>query len=194
MHSTLAVGEQGLPLGVLATHIYASHLDQDKAQNRPIEHKQTYRWLRTIEDLAEISQWVPQTQLILVGDRESDLFELFVYRRRKARNLQLLVRAHYNRCSKDPSAKLFEHLQALPVMGEAQIEVPRQRENKGKPLKPGQIALPARQARVELRWGKVTVAAPATAQTDICLRLNFTPCSLLNPIHPRAPKRCAGCC
>src|SRR3990170_2463325 len=75
MHSSLAVGEQGLPLGVLRTDIYASHFGaQDKAQNRPIEEKESYRWLRTVEDLAEISQWVPQTQLIAVGDRESDLF------------------------------------------------------------------------------------------------------------------------
>ncbi|HEY4697754.1 MAG TPA: IS4 family transposase [Gallionella sp.] len=162
MHSTLAVGEQGLPLGVLRTEIYASHFDaEDKAQNRPIEEKESYRWLRTIEELGEISNSVPQTQLIAVGDRESDLFELFDYRRRKARNIPLLVRARYNRCLRDQSTKLFDHLEALPVMGEAQIEVPRQREKKGKPSKPGRIALPARKARVQLRWGKVTVAAPA---------------------------------
>lgn len=166
MHSSLAVGEQGLPLGVLRTDIYASHFGaKDKAQSRPIEEKESYRWLRTVEELAEISKLVPQTQLIAVGDRESDLFELFDYRRRKARNIHLLVRAHYNRCLEDESAKLFDHLEALPVMAKAQIEVPRRREKKKKPTKPGQIALPARKARVELRWGKVTVAAPATAQT-----------------------------
>lgn len=165
MHSSLAVGEQGLPLGVWRTDIYASHFGADKARSRPIEEKESYRWLRTVEDLAKISQGIAQTQLIVVGDRESDLFELFDYRRRKARNIHLLVRARYNRCLEDPSAKLFEHLKTLPVMGKAQIEVPRQREKKEKPTRPPTIALPARQARVELRWGKVTLAAPATAQT-----------------------------
>ena len=171
MHSALAVGEQGLPLGVLRTDIYAAQFNEDKAPSRPIEEKESYRWLRTILDLGEISKGIPETQLIAVGDRESDLFELFDYRRRKARNIHLLVRAQYNRCLQEESAvpeesaKLFDHLEGLPVMGEAEIEVPRQREKKGKPSKPARIALPARKARVELRWGKVTVAAPQTTQT-----------------------------
>jgi Domain of unknown function (DUF4338)/Transposase DNA-binding len=188
MHSSLAVGEQGLPLGVLRTEIYASHFGADKAQRRPIEEKESYRWLRTVEDLAEISQWIAQTQLIVVGDRESDLFELFDYRRRKARKIHLLVRAHYNRCLEDGSAKLFDHLKALPAMGKAQIEVPRQREKKGKRTKPGQIALPARQARVELRWGKVTVAAPATTQTRHLPALELYALLLFEPHSPKGAK------
>ena len=94
-----------------------------------------------------------------------DIFELFDYRRRKARNIHLLIRARYNRCLDNQPVKLFDHLQALPVMGEAQIEIPRQRERKGKPSKPGRIGLPVRKARVQLRWDKVTIAAPARPQT-----------------------------
>ena len=190
MHSSLAVGEQGLPLGVLSTHIYASHFNaKDKTPNRPIEEKESYRWLRTIEELGEISKGIPQTQLIAVGDRESDLFELFDYRRRKARNIHLLVRAQYNRCLKDGSAKLFDHLKALPVMGKAQIEVPRQREKKGKRSKPAQIALPApRKARVELRWGKVTLAAPATAQTRHLPAIELYALLLVEPHPPKGAK------
>jgi len=189
MHSALALGEQGLPLGVLRTDIYASHFGaKDKAQNRPIEEKESYRWLRTVEDLAEISQWVPQTQLIAVGDRESDLFELFDYRRRKARNIHLLVRAHYNRRLEEGSAKLFDHLGALPVMGKAQIEVPRQREKKGKGKKPGQIALPARRAHVELSWGKVSLAAPDTAQTRHLPALEIYALLVFEPHPPKGAK------
>jgi len=166
MHSTLALSEEGLPLGVLGTNIYASHFDsEDKMQNRPIEEKESYRWLRTIEELRQISEWVPQTELIAVGDRESDLFELFDYRRRKARNIHLLVRARYDRCLEDEPRKLFAHLEALPLMGEAHLAVPRQREKKGKPSQPGRIALPARRAKVQLRWDKVTISAPKTTQT-----------------------------
>jgi hypothetical protein len=182
MHSVLALGEEGLPLGVLRTQIYASHFDVEaKVHNRPIEQKESYRWLQTIDDLGEISKWIPHTQLIAVGDRESDLFELFDHRRRKARNVHLLIRAHYNRCLKNESGKLFEHVAALPLMGEAQVQVPRQREKKGTRSNPPRIALPARKARIELRWGKVTVAAPATAQTrhlpgaELCCLLVIEP-------------------
>jgi hypothetical protein len=121
--------------------------------------------LRTIDELREIAQWVPETELIAVGDRESDLFELFEYRRRKARNVHLLVRARYDRCLEEGSRKLFAHLEALPVMGEAYIAVPRQREKKGKPSKPGRIGLPARRAKVQLHWDKVTISAPQPPQT-----------------------------
>jgi hypothetical protein len=166
MHSSLAVSEEGLPLGVLDTQIYASHFDDaEKAQNRPIEEKESYRWLRTIDDLNDLAEYLPETELIAVGDRESDIFELFDHRRRKAPRVHLLVRAKHNRCLQEQSRKLFDHLDALPVMAQAQIEVPRQREKKSKPSKPGRIALPARKAQVDLNWDKVTLSAPATPQT-----------------------------
>jgi hypothetical protein len=166
MHSALALSEEGLPLGVLGVNIYAAHFDSEaRAQNRPIEEKESYRWLRTIEELRGIAEWVPETELIAVGDRESDLFELFDYRRRKARNIHLLVRARYDRCLEESPRKLFAHLQALAVMGQAFIAVPRQREKKGKPSQPGRISLPARRAKVQLRWEKVTISAPQTKQT-----------------------------
>jgi hypothetical protein len=166
MHSSLAVSEKGLPLGVLKTQIYAAHYDEtEKPQDRPIEEKESYRWLSTIDDLNKAAEYLPETELIATGDRESDMFELFDYRRRKAPGVQLLVRAKHNRCLEEHSRKLFDHLDALPAMGQARIEVPRQREKKSKPSKPGRIALPARTAHVDLKWDKVTLSPPATPQT-----------------------------
>ena len=166
MHSSLAVSEKGIPLGVLKTQFYASHYDEiKKSQDRPIEEKETYRWLATIDDLNEAADYLPETELISVGDREGDMFELFDYRRRKAPRVHLLVRAKHNRCLEEHSRKLFDHLAALPVMAQAQIEVPRQREKKSKPSKPGRIALPARTAHVDVKWDKVTLSPPDTSQT-----------------------------
>jgi len=168
MHSSLAVSEKGLPLGVFKTQMYASHYDETKkAQDRPIEEKESYRWLSTIDDLNSAAEYLPETELIAVGDRESDMFELFDHRRCKAPRVHLLVRAKHNRCLEDAeqSRKLFDHLAALPKMAEARIQVPRQREKKSKPSKPGCLALPARTAHVELRWDKVTLSPPHTSQT-----------------------------
>lgn len=136
MHSLLALGEEGLPLGVLDTQIYAPEVGIKKIAKRPIQEKESYRWLRTLEDLSQIAQSLPQTELICIGDRESDIFELFDYRRSRARKVHLLVRANYNRCLQDESQKLLEHLADLPVMAQAQIEVPRQRGKKSKPSRP----------------------------------------------------------
>jgi hypothetical protein len=166
MHSLLPLSESGTPLGVLGTNIYAAHFgSEEKARNRPIEEKESFRWLRTLDELAEVSEWAPKTELIAIGDRESDMFELFDYRRRKARHIHLLVRARHDRCLEEGPRKLFAHLESLPLMAKATISVPRQREKKGKPSQPGRSPLPARQAKVQLRWERVTISAPKTEQT-----------------------------
>jgi hypothetical protein len=166
MHSAIAVGDDGLPLGTLNTEIYASSFGTKKKPTaRPIEEKESYRWLKTVGRLSDISRLVPETELICVGDRESDIFELFDLRRRKARSVHILVRSQYNRCLENNELKLFQHLKALPVMGAAQISIPRQREKKGKPSKPGRISLPARQAVIQLKWDKISLTAPDTKQT-----------------------------
>jgi len=76
----------------------------------------------------------------------------------------------------------------LPVMGEAGIQVPRQREKKGTRSKPARIALPARKARVELRWGKVTLAAPDTAQTRHLPAAELYALLLTEPHPPKGAK------
>lgn len=189
MHSSLAVSEKGLPLGVLKTLFYASHYDEiKKSQDRPIEEKETYRWLATIDDLNEAAVYLPETEVIAVGDRESDMFELFDYRRRKAPGIHLLVRSKHNRCLEDHSLKLFDHLEALPSMAQAQIHVPRQRETKSKPSKPGRIALPARTAHIDLKWDKVTLSPSATPQTRKLQPMEIYALSIVERHPPKGAK------
>ncbi len=184
MHSALALSEQGLPLGVLDTRLYPPEWGAEKTPNRPVEEKASYRWLRTLEQLAEIAPSLPQTELVCVGDRESDFFELFDYRRRRARSVHLLVRASHNRRLEDEPRKLFDHLSALPLTATARIEVPRQREQKGKPSRPGRLGRPARTAQVELRWVKVRVAAPQTPQTRDLPALELYALQMVEPNPP----------
>ena len=187
MHSALAVGEDGLPLGVLSTEIYPPETGVEKPQNRPIQEKESYRWLRTFHEAAEISLSLEQTELVCVGDRESDIFELFDLRRRRARNVHLLVRSCHNRRLED-QPKLFDYLADLSVSAKAQIDVPRQREKKGKPSRPGRPALPARKAQVELRWDKVALRAPQTAQTKDLPPIELHALLIVEPHPPEGAK------
>ena len=188
MHSALAIGEDGLPLGVLSTDVYPPKAGDKQPQNRPIEEKESYRWLRIFEEAAEIAPSLEHTELVAVGDRESDIFELFDLRRRNP-SVHLLVRAKHNRCLTDHKLKLFDHLGDLPVEARAEIEVPRQREKKGKPSKPGRPALPARTAQVELRWDKVTIAAPQAAQTRDLPPVQLYALLVVEPDPPEGAKR-----
>lgn len=166
LHSCLAVGQSGLPLGVLRLHGYAPEPAQGKDPHRPIEEKESYRWLQAYEDATAIAAMIPDTRVINVTDREGDMFELFDLRRRQTgRKAELLVRANWDRCLEGSDRKLFEELAATPLAKTVSIPVPRQREHRAKPSDPGRPALPTRTAKVEVRFKEVSLSAPQAPQT-----------------------------
>jgi len=164
MHSALALNTNGLPLGVLRVETYTPKADGEKTNrnNIPIEDKESYRWLKTHQDMVSVAEEIPETHLVCVGDRESDIFELFDQRRNRSGRVDILVRAQHNRCLDDQEKQLFEHLVDGEADAETSIAVPRQREKQGKLGKAGRKSLPSRTAHVELRFQQVTILPPKT--------------------------------
>ncbi|MDA1273889.1 MAG: transposase DNA-binding-containing protein [Verrucomicrobia bacterium] len=135
LHSSLAVAANGLPLGVLRLHGYAPESAKDKDPDRPIQEKDSYRWLEAYQNAVEAALQIPQTHVVCVCDREGDIFELFDLRRaRQRKKVDLLVRASWDRCLEGTEEKLFEELGQTPCAKEATIAIPRQREHKAKPF------------------------------------------------------------
>jgi hypothetical protein len=170
LHSCLAVGaDDGLPLGVVRFDGYAPESAKGKDPARPIEEKDSHRWLVTYQDGIELAATLPDTRFISVADREGDIFELFdLQRRLTGKKPELLVRAKCDRRleeTEETERKLFAELAEAPLAGEVTVHVPRQREKVGKPSKPGRPGLPAREAQVEVRFKEVTIVAPQTVQT-----------------------------
>lgn len=166
MHSALALNTRGIPLGVLRVHPWAPEA-ADKNTHRndlPIEEKDSYRWVQTYQDVVEVASRLTHTHLVCMGDRESDIFELFDERRKQGGRVDILARVQHNRCLQGEEEKLFECLRQGPAATEVSIVVPRQREKPGKPSKPGQPAMPARTAQVEVRFREVTLCAPKTSR------------------------------
>lgn len=167
LHSCLAVGQSGLPLGVLRLFGYAPESAHGKDPDRPIEEKESYRWLEGYEEATAIAAMLPDTRVISVADREGDIFELFDLRRgQTSHKAELLVRAKFDRCLEESDRKLFEELAAAPRAKTVTIPVPRQREHTAKPSTPGRPGLAARNAKVEVRFKEVTLSAPRTPQTQ----------------------------
>lgn len=165
LHSSLALeAEGGLPLGVVRLHGYAPEPAQGKDPHRPIEEKESFRWIEAYQDANDIAALLPGTRVINVADREGDFFELFDWRRRQpgGTRAHLLVRAHHDRKLAGTDAKLFAELAGAPLAATVKIAVPRQREHLGKPSAPGRPGLAAREAEVELRYKEVALAAPDT--------------------------------
>ena len=166
LHSSMALSQSGLPLGILEAQGDAPQSAKGKDRQRPIEEKDTYRWIEGFAQAMEIAALLPHTRVINITDREGDMFELFHFRRsQRGRKAELLVRAKNDRCLEDTDQKLFQELAAAPLAKRLTIPVPRQREHLATPSEPGRPGLPAREARVEIRLQEVTISAPNTAQT-----------------------------
>ena len=73
-HSTLAVTTAGVPLGLLAQAVWVrTETDQPQDNHRPIEQKESYKWLTALH---QSSREIPAgVQLVQVSDQESDIYE-----------------------------------------------------------------------------------------------------------------------
>ncbi len=84
MHTSLALTTNGVPLGVTALKIW----DRDKFKDTtsmkrkvnptrvPIESKESYKWIENI-DKSSSEASISSKKLVHIGDRDSDMFELF---------------------------------------------------------------------------------------------------------------------
>jgi hypothetical protein len=167
-HSTLALTETGLPLGVLRSQCTAPNPDEEKKTNRPlatpIEEKKTFAWIEGLRDCMAIKARMPHTRLISVMDREADFFELFDEQRRTCAGVELLVRAKHDRVTTGEN-KLFETLRSAPVKAQMEIAVPRQSARAKKSRQKARENRPARIAKVSLRYRQVEIK-PAYPHQD----------------------------
>lgn len=125
VHSALAISEKGVPLGLLAQTRWIRDIGSfgkrrmKGREKRPLEEKESNRWLTTVR---AIEQRIPtKKQTIVIGDRESDMYELFAMKR--AENIQLLVRAKTNRYLWGIDKRLFERVATSPLTGTVSVRV-----------------------------------------------------------------------
>lgn len=76
VHDTVAVTPEGLALGVLDAQVWVRDWE-DKQAGRPIEQKESVKWLRSYQLAAKLQGQLKKTRVVSVGDREADIYELF---------------------------------------------------------------------------------------------------------------------
>lgn len=144
-HTSLATTEEGVPLGVLAQQTWVrAEQTVDNSQARPIEEKESYKWLQALTESTQALP--PESQAIVISDRESDIFEYFVHPR--PAQVELLVRARHDRRLDQESHGLFLSLSCSPVRGKVTVEVGR---------RPGQAP---RQADCQVYYQRVKLRPP----------------------------------
>jgi hypothetical protein len=127
MHSSLAVTTQGLPLGLAAVKFWTrKKFKGTKALKRkvnptrvPIEKKESVRWLENFRQSIELLG--QPARFIHVGDRESDIFELYCLTRDLGSHF--LVRACVDRLAGDGGHTIADEMNATRLKGLHRIEV-----------------------------------------------------------------------
>src|SRR3989338_2339737 len=152
VHSALAATEAGIPLGLLSQYRCARDpkqfgkktKDRNKTYMLPIEQKESIKWIKTVE---AVEQAIPEGKtVVVIGDRESDIYPLFAHKRKE--NVHLLVRASSNRGVDSEEGKLFATMEALPKKGTIAIQL-----SKTPVRKP-------RQATLTIKYTEVTLKSP----------------------------------
>lgn len=159
LHDTLAFTEDGTPLGVLDAQCWARDPDDPQKRERrhqlPVEQKESAKWLRSFGKVAQIQELCPETLLVSIGDRESDIYELFDMARKTPNAPGLLVRSEKSRKRKVDQGLLWDVMAQQDVAGSLKIHVPRSGSRK------------ARHSWVDIRFANVQLKRPKTNTTSM---------------------------
>jgi hypothetical protein len=155
MHSSLAVTTRGLPLGLAAVKFWTRKKFRGTAALKkkinptrvPIEKKESVRWLDNLRQSLE--RLGHPERCIHVGDRESDIYELFCLTRELGSHF--LVRACVDRLAGDGNHTIADEMEETRVNGLHHIEV---RDDGGAVTK---VAL-------EIKFRRITVLPPIGKQ------------------------------
>jgi hypothetical protein len=158
-HTTLAVSDQGVPLGILDQQVWSrpAKLNRDKAahKQRPITEKESYKWIKGLSDMPPTIK----QRVVTVCDREADIYELFQASQNQQRDF--IVRVARNRRLEDLTL-LYDRLGEVDGCETYPVTVQRQ-QNQAE-----------RVAQVELRYTTVTLLPPK----------NRTQAALAMPLDP----------
>lgn len=154
VHSALCVSPEGVPLGLLHQHVWSRSPKQPgpvpKSRKRQITEKESHRWLAGLQVTQSL---IPSdTAVVMVSDREGDIYELFSTPRRPGS--EFLIRASHNRQVKSPSSDsddlspLWSTLRSSPLQGEHTLELQRT---------PKRVS---RSATLSIRYSRVELQPP----------------------------------
>ena len=175
MHSSLAVTVEGLPLGLAAVKFWSRDKFRGTAALKrkinptrvPIEQKESVRWLENLRQ--SIDRLGRPDRCIHVGDRESDIFELYCLTQELGTHF--VVRTCVDRLAGDGGHTISAEMSGVEAAGQHIIEV---RDDAGEVVK---VAL-------EVRFKRIRVLPPIGKQK----RYPSLDLTVIHAVEPNAPK------
>jgi len=156
MHSSLAVTTEQLPLGLVAAKFWTR--EQFKGTNAlkkkinptrvPIEEKESFRWLENLRQSTALLN--DPTRCVHIGDRESDIYELFCTAQEVGTHF--LLRTCVDRLAGDGTHTISSEMAEVRCKGVHRIQVPDRN---------GRLS----DALLELRFRRIRVLPPIGKQS-----------------------------
>lgn len=158
VHDTMAFNLDGTPLGLVNVQSWSRDIKEYGKKHRchqlPIEEKESKKWLISFKAAAEAQAQCPETSIVSIGDRESDIYELFELAQGNTEGPKLLIRAEHDRALINDQGHLWDYMLNQAVSGIQKIKVPRRGSQ------------PSREAELEIRYGSVELKPPRGKRTN----------------------------
>jgi hypothetical protein len=145
LHTTVAFTPERVNLGVLGAKFW-QRPEEPVAHERarkPIEEKESYRWLEGYALACEVQQACPQTVVVSVADCEGDIQEWFLdaMHRPAEERAEFLIRAKCNRRLAEGARYdyLWDEMAAARPLGKLTFTLSRQADRPGGRLPPVQL-------------------------------------------------------
>jgi hypothetical protein len=134
-HSHLLVDEDsGVAMGLCGSHIWTRDKQTKKSKHKqvPFEDKESFRWFEGYLQGCALAAARPDCEVIVTGDRESDIYEIYAERQRRTRAgepcAHVLVRAGRDRAllredEAEDEADLFASVRQGRELGTYQVRV-----------------------------------------------------------------------
>ena len=163
MNSAIAVTPKGQIVGLLDQKLWVRPEEErgkkGSRKQRPIEEKESNRWLETMEAAEKGDHG--EARLVHICDREGDIYEFF---EKAAREGYLyLVRRTRNRRI-EGSDHIDEYLEKQPIAGMYEVEIPRD----------SHTLRERRTATIEVRFGQVNILRPKNLGDSLSVSLTVS--------------------
>jgi len=167
VHPLTAFTPDGTPLGTVAMQFWSrAESAPDRAppsRNRPLEEKESYRWVQGLRAARAVAQELPQTQVVCIADSDADVYEVFAEPRGE-RPVDWLIRACRDRGVEGAEAaagqKLQESVRARSVLFTQQITVRRRDPKLPCEKRSRRVGRITRTATVQVRAASVILHPP----------------------------------
>jgi len=155
LHDTLALTPEGVPLGLIDIQTWCRKKERGLRDKRKIaiEDKESIKWLKSYDALKNVQKVCKNTLCVSVGDRESDVFDLFEHVRKEDSDPHLLIRASRNRCLEEKGEHLWDTLKNQLIAGQVEITVPRK---PGKKQRTATLSIQYKQVEIRATNGRKT--------------------------------------